>query len=116
MNIDNTYEQIIKEDKKKRKDIYENFIKPPTPSSAQTVWYSEACDPYQQFEKNVKFSNDMERSFTKTFSEIENIANSAAAGSVGLTSDLIYATTWVILTPVAAVGLTAFGVMKLILK
>lgn len=124
------YGKIISRDKQNRKEIYEHFIKDNNVNNeiskvnivnkknivATVKKVKVEMSPCERFEQNMNYNNEMNELWENTFQGIESFANDAASSSVGIQSSLIYGTTYMILTPFAAMGLCAIGVGKYIFR
>ena len=126
--VEGMYGKLIEEDKKKRRELYEHFIKEKEIDNTENkinivkkissvvVVKKVEMTPCERFERDMEYNNEMNELWENTFQGIENIANDAASEAVGIQSSLIYGTTYLILTPFAAMGICAIGVGKYIFK
>lgn len=122
--------KIISRDKQNRKEIHRTFIKEKynnvnnekndisignivNKKNMDTTKVAKVeMSPHERFVRDEIYSIEMNYMWEETFQGIENIANDAASEAVGIQSSLIYGTTYLILTPFAAMGLCAIGVGK----
>ncbi len=122
--VHEVYEKLMSEDKRKRKATHEHFIKENDNNenkisrvnivNKKVVTKVEKVEmsPCERFERNMNYENEMEEMWETTFQKIENVATEAASSSVGIQSAIIYGMTCIVLTPIAAIGVCAIGVVK----